>query len=107
MKKVPHIGHHHQIRFGQTPLVHEQWFLFSDDSAAPAAASFGAMNGNVIHTGGSPAGTTPTPGILVDSLLDGVDRMRFLRFHVLFSNDPATSVVGNPEVHSIRIDFGN
>ena len=83
------------------------WLLIFTDRNLGQTANFGAMNGNAINTGGSPAGTTPTPGVMVNGLLNAVDRMRFLRFHVVFTNDSTLSVVGNPDVSSIRIDFKN
>lgn len=80
------------------------WILIYNSATGNSPTN---MDGNAIATGGSPAGTTPTPGVTVNGLLNAVDRMRFLRFHVVFTNDQALSVVGTPEVHSIRIDFNN
>jgi hypothetical protein len=83
------------------------WILVYTESQAATTPSFNLMNGNAIAATGLPAGTSPTPGSTVIGLLNAVDRMRFLRFHVQFTNDPAQTVVGTPEVYTIQIGFTN
>jgi hypothetical protein len=93
------------------PSTFTNWILVYTFNASSPTTSFPNMDSNAIEAGSVPPslppGTTPVPGQFVVGLVNGVDRHRFLRFHVEFSVDSSSPAVGDPRVDDLTINIGN
>ena len=93
------------------PTTFTNWILVYVFNAATPTTSYPNMDSNQIEAGSVPPslppGSTPVPGQMVVGLVNGVDRHRFLRFHVQFSVDSSSPAVGDPRVDDLTLNIGN